>query len=544
MFMKKLYLLTTLLCISAGLFAQIELVKDIAVGSEDANIRNVFAANGLLYFEADDDVNSDQLWISDGTDAGTFMVLINQDTADSSPNADPQNFFLFNGLVYFNADNGDGSQNDKELWVTDGTAGNTMLLANLATDTLGPDGSNPQEFFALGDSLYFQARVNNTTELWRYNGDTVEQATMIGAGPGTFATVRAPIVDEENGRVWVAAQSTNGDFEPYIFNGDTARLVKDIKPDRSGYGGNAILYNGNLIFEGDDDVNGDELWFSDGTEAGTMMVLDINPGDENSDPDDFAIYNDAVYFKAEVDSNANEQLWKTDGTAAGTMMAAAPNPDGDGEVENLFVANGLLFFAANNGTDGVEPWVYDGTEARMLKDLNPNGDSDPEDFLSLAGKIYFGADSDDDGDNELWMTDGTADSTVQVSTVFDSTLNPIDVDNFVVSDGKLYFTGMDTTQSLGDELYVLTPQQMSTSNVKITVATFDVYPNPSVNGTFFIKGDNLDQALYRVIDQSGRIVANGTITGNRLQLNQQPGTYFLWLEKEQRAYVKKVMIVR
>jgi ELWxxDGT repeat protein len=540
--MRLFYVLAGLLLFQTGLFGQISLVKDIAEGTSNSSIRNVFAAQGLLFFEADDGTNGDQLWISDGTDEGTFMVIINQDPEDSSPNADPQNFILYNDLIYFNADNGDASLNDKELWVTDGTAENTMLAANLEADTLGPEGSNPQDFFVFDGNLYFQARVNNSNELWRFDGTDVEQATNIG-GPGVFATVRAPYVDEANNRVWLTAQNTTANFEPYLFNGDTAVLVKDINPDGNGYSGNAILYNGNLVFEGDDDVNGDELWISDGTEEGTVMVLDINPGGENSDPDDFAIYNGEVYFKAEVDADANEELWKTDGTAAGTVMVAAPNPGGDGEVAELFVANGLLMFAANDGTNGIELWAYDGTTAAMVKDINPVGDSDPESFVALDGKVYFAADGDDDGDAELWVTDGTAEGTQLVSSTFDMSDNPIDIDNLTVNDGKLYFTGEVADPDLGDELYVLMPMTTSTTT-PIAAAPFEVFPNPSANGTFFFKGENMDQARYNVVDAQGRIVANGMITSNRIQLDQPTGNYYLWITHGEQSYIKKVMIAR
>jgi len=42
-----------------------------------------------------------------------------------------------------------------------------------------------------------------------------------------------------------------------------------------------ILPDGRLIFGADDGVNGHEMWVSDGTEAGTTMVKDINPGSED-----------------------------------------------------------------------------------------------------------------------------------------------------------------------------------------------------------------------------------------------------------------------
>ena len=37
-------------------------------------------------------------------------------------------------------------------------------------------------------------------------------------------------------------------------------------------------YKGNLWFTADDGVNGNELWKSAGSEAGTVLVKDVNPG--------------------------------------------------------------------------------------------------------------------------------------------------------------------------------------------------------------------------------------------------------------------------
>ena len=59
----------------------------------------------------------------------------------------------------------------------------------------------------------------------------------------------------------------------------TFSLLKDIN---AGAGGSSFFnftsVNGTLYFRPDDGVHGDELWKTNGTEAGTVLVKDINPG--------------------------------------------------------------------------------------------------------------------------------------------------------------------------------------------------------------------------------------------------------------------------
>ena len=74
-----------------------------------------------------------------------------------------------------------------------------------------------------------------------------------------------------------------------------------------------------LYFRANDGTNGQELWKSDGTANGTMMVKDINNGSGGSDPSHLTAVGNTLYFRANDGTNGYE-LWKSDGTANGTMM--------------------------------------------------------------------------------------------------------------------------------------------------------------------------------------------------------------------------------
>ena len=72
-----------------------------------------------------------------------------------------------------------------------------------------------------------------------------------------------------------------------------------------------------IYFSGNDGSAGVELWKTDGTEAGTVLVKDINAGSGDSSPSLFTVLNGETYFQASDGADGME-LWKTDGTAAGT----------------------------------------------------------------------------------------------------------------------------------------------------------------------------------------------------------------------------------
>ena len=88
---------------------------------------------GRVFFNAVNDIGVGyELWVSDGSAAGTYLV---NDINPGSDDSWPGNFTDVDGRLFFTADDG---VNDRELWISDGTEAGTVLVKDLSSH---PDGS-------------------------------------------------------------------------------------------------------------------------------------------------------------------------------------------------------------------------------------------------------------------------------------------------------------------------------------------------------------------------------------------------------------------
>ena len=499
---------------------QITELVDINLGTEDSSPSEFFVdSSNRLFFQANNGTDGNELYIYDGS----TTTLIDINTAGSS-NSNPKYFIEFGSKIYFRASD---DAFKTELWVTDGTSVNTSLVADI--NTSGP--SSPNHLFVFDGELYFTVLDGTSTQIWALNGETPTKFTTNNSGG--FASPAYPHVTATG--VYMRVNDGNGN-EPAFFDGTgNATEIIDIGP---GSGmivmsdeENIELLGNKLFFEADSSGSDDEMWVSDGTAVGTFQVGFTNPSGAG-DPDYFEVHQGDMFFGSE-DADGY-QLWKSDGTVVGTVLVSDMNSGGNGAVENLYSDGTNLYFSATNGTDGEELWIYDGTSASMLKDINSTGDSTPDNFIALDGKVFFTA--DDGSGIKLWVTDGTSGGTESVAASIGSGEDPTAVDELIIRDGKLIFSGASVTN--GNELFTLDPVTLSTKISEGEIVR--VFPNPA--NDYIMVSKQLLNAPYSIHDITGKIVKQDIITSEKINLDLNSGLYLFKIKTDLSTVTKKIII--
>jgi len=469
----------------------------------DSNARRAIAGGGYAWFAADAAGAGIELHRTDGTAAGTSVWL---DLVPGAASSSPRPLAVVGNRVVFQAAN--PHANEYAVWASDGTAagtvrlwggidsitevrvlgtvngrivcadnradwrifssdltaagtvqlgsfyqvgeavvhGNELLLLGRWSDyrLYATDGTSLVErkalggmalsgFAALGADQFFLVDVFGQTQLWRTDGTTTGTTTVMGfgatQGPGSIATAGGQLLIGAVNQLFVSDGTAAG----------TAAIAAPFTTARS------LTAVGNLVYFTSLGATGEELWRTDGTAAGTLLVSGLAGADydqmlavsgrlfcfvwtssgqvllcSNGTPAGTqtipvtlsAQYASLAALGAEVVgtfgfASSGMELYASDGTLAGTRRLTHNQERPGVRSASRGVALGeTLFVVADTAPFGRELWRTDGTAAgtALVQDLTPGPGHGVNEFAvaTFRGQLWFAS------GNALWRSDGTA----------------------------------------------------------------------------------------------------------------------------------------
>lgn len=432
------------------------LVADIWPGERGSNPSSFLGLGDKLLFAAETEDKSRpgytlgvELWVSDGTAIGTKLV---QNIGPGADSGFRKWMTSRDGVAYFEAETPTEGQ---ELWRTDGTVEGTRLVADI---WVGADGSQP--------TLRDHGWLPDGRLVFIAFRDAENVLLAFDPSDGTFETLRvvdleSNVLREAIGVVFFTTKDTEHGWELWKTDGTEAGtvFVKDINPEAlDASPGSVLAHGGKAYFAATDVGHGRELWVTDGTESGTHLVRDVYPGTADSNPYQITSSGPYLYFAANGE-DVGVEIWRTDGSEEGTILLRNINlGQTNSNPYSLIDLGGSLVFGATSSESGIELWGSDGTPAgtRLIKDilrgpsLEPSGN--PFRLTRHGASIYFHATTLENG-VELWRTDGTSEGTTLVSDIWKEIRpNPSSSPhNLTAVDGTLFFVARDSDH--GNELW-------------------------------------------------------------------------------------------
>jgi ELWxxDGT repeat protein len=329
-------------------------VKDINLGTAYGGPESApISVNGVaVFFRA---MANLELWRTDGTTAGTKQIAV------IGPNDDS----YYGGQLLLREGNSvliqvAGGGVPAQIIRTNGTSAGTSI----------EDFTDRADWMIkLNGVYYFSHADDRREELWRSDGtpsgtEIVKDINTLPCTDGCTGTYGSepskPVV--VNGIMYFTAYDP--DFYRYLWRSDGSEggtvPVAAVEP------GDMAVLDSILLFGGAEPGADAELMRSDGTAAGTKLVKRIAPADSyfGSNPRNFIRFGNRVYFTAATNSNPfgdddNRELYRTDGTKAGTRLVLDINPSGEANPESLTVVGRKLFFTASDGVHGRELFLIE-----------------------------------------------------------------------------------------------------------------------------------------------------------------------------------------
>ncbi len=368
--------------------------------------------NGSLVFRVANasggSTGASHLVLSDGTETGTVILdfLIAPDLE-----------LVGDSVFFVAADTAAG----EELWSTDGTLAGTGLFEDLTPGpgSSGYSGSDPLATTAT--HLFFQVQLGG--------GGTELRSVQVGASASTLlesSTAAGAFSGLEFGSellfAWNAGMGLGTELYASTGQPGGTRLIADIAVGTESSSPQAMGAGSTLAYFAatGSGLSGRELWRTDGQSA--SQVLDLNPGAANGVtvlPESTAVLGDELLFLGN-DGVADREPWISDGTAAGTrLLVDASGPSANSIQSRAVVIHGRFYFVLDTAASPPQPYVSDGTTAGTLP-LGPESFSNGSARIAgFSGLAWFGARQVQlgPGERELWSSDGTPAGTAQAVDV-------------------------------------------------------------------------------------------------------------------------------
>ena len=342
------------LWISDGTEANTTLLKDIIPGTESSLLSQgpkFLLFENHVYFEA-----KGGIWKTDGTEAGTQLFI-----PIDFPNGDYSSLFIFNNkltilnlsqstdyeMVLLVYENGDFTEYNTgliwldtiEYWYHDPTVYNNKLFF----------GSNNCQSSCNQHKLYFFDENYTVNEIEIQTATTSFEADVRFTLNNKLYFFAGTIANPNNESLWETDGSQSGTQEVTQINGRASSI---------------IYLNNKIVYQFYSPTVGSEIGFTDGTAAGTFN-LDLNPGGGSANgatiSNAFKL-GDKLYFEGNDGINGRE-LFVTDGSIIGTQLVEDINKNYDnGQNTDIYGSHpigfiqyeGYLYFTANNGINGIE----------------------------------------------------------------------------------------------------------------------------------------------------------------------------------------------
>lgn len=522
--MNKLLPIALLLIATTNLSAQdIQFVKkgaDFGATPPNPQFYNHVGIGNKLYFS-----NANKLYVTDGTNGGTELLK----TFGGSEIV-PIVLRVVNGKLLFIANDG---VHGRELWTSDGTAAGTQLLVDInngmangipdyvdrSTDNILPVLQNTAFFY--GDN------GTNGIELWKTDGTVagtqmvVDLNTNAGAGIRDLSYHMQMVV--YNNKLYFQGRTATDDEEVWSSDGTAAGTQKafDINTGSDGSGAGAFaVFNNKLMFSAYELIappstfTVPHVYIYDGTNV--QAIIDSTTSIENPE---YVVIGNKIFFHLTFGQNMG--LYVSDGTKAGTTLLSKDfigNGNGaqnNGKRLNLAQANGLATFLGKTSTTTDGLWVSDGTinsTQQIFSNSFTSQNYATQQNISFGNKSYFRMYDTSSKNAELWQTDGTTQGTVKLSFPNADYTIPSPIVYSAISRSPLMVYGTHMyffntyTNAEGLSLYKIGMWPNSIETI-ITKDAVTIYPNPTNNNATINTELKTAQALsVDIIDLTGKTV--------------------------------------